>query len=153
MFHCPQPSHAVDTHTDTHIHTNRPPAVVSMTTVLSSHCLWVKLIPVLCLCWSFCHLSFSAAVCLLFWKDIWLALSPTIKGSCEIAICTHTHTQSFHALRYMHRNSVYTHCLHSGKGCNWKQGCRKFCFDLRNESLSLPLSLYVCLPVSDVQSL
>lgn len=49
-------------------HTNRLPAVISMTTVPSSRDLWVKLIAVVCLSRSFSLLSFSAAVCLLFWQ-------------------------------------------------------------------------------------
>lgn len=52
----------------THIfpHTHVPPAVILLTTTLSSHRLWVKLTPVICLSWSFSHLSFFASVCFVF---------------------------------------------------------------------------------------
>lgn len=78
----------------THIflHTHVPPAVILMTTTLSSHRLWVKLTPVICLSWSFSHLSFFRR-CLFCFSDksVWLALTPAIKGSRKVDVQTHTH--------------------------------------------------------------
>lgn len=122
MFYCIFISLVQYTYSCTHAHHH-----ISMTTVLSSHTLWVKLMPVICWSQSFSHFSFFCS-CLFcyFDKSIWLAMMTEINGSHKATIWTHTYT-------------YYTHSC-TLKLTLWKKHCKyktRLYWSLKWVSLSL----------------